>query len=70
MKNLFFYTAMMLLLGMQAPPANAAATAQPFVCWSIYSAAASNENSLRAAVAALNTTLQSLRFTAARIQAA
>lgn len=49
---------MMLLSGLQALPVNAAAAAQPFVRWSVYSAAAGNENALRAAVAALNTALQ------------
>ena len=58
MKKLLFCAAMMLLSGLQALPVNAAAAAQPFVRWSVYSAAASNENTLRAAVAALNTALQ------------
>lgn len=58
MKKLLFCTAMMLLLGLQALPVNAAAAAQPIVRWSVYSAAAGNENALRAAVAALNTALQ------------
>ena len=58
MKKLLFCAAMMLLLGMQALPVNAAAAAHPFVRWSVYSAAAGNENALRAAVAALNTALQ------------
>lgn len=58
MKKLLFCAAMLLLLGLQALPVNAAAAAQPFVRWSVYSAAAGNENSLRAAVAALNTALQ------------
>ena len=58
MKKLLFCAAMMLLLGLQALPVNAAAAAQPFVRWSVYSAAAGNENALRAAVAALNTALQ------------
>ena len=58
MKKLLFCAAMLLLLGLQALPVNAAAAAQPFVRWSVYSAAAGNENALRAAVAALNTTLQ------------
>ena len=35
---------MMLLSGLQALPVNAAAAAQPFVRWSVYSAAAGNEN--------------------------
>ena len=58
MKKLLFCAAMLLLSGLQALPVNAAAAAQPFVRWSVYSAAASNENALRAAVAALNTALQ------------
>ena len=58
MKKLLFCAAMLLLLGMQALPVNAAAAAQPFVRWSVSSAAAGNENALRAAVAALNTALQ------------
>lgn len=58
MKKLLFCAAMMLLSGLQALPVNAAAAAQPFVRWSVYSAAASNGNALRAAVAALNTALQ------------
>ena len=58
MKKLLFCAAMMLLSGLQALPVNAAAAAQPFVRWSVYSAAAGNENALRAAVAALNTALQ------------
>lgn len=58
MKKLLFCAAMMLLLGLQALPVNAAASAQPFVRWSVYSADAGNENALRAAVAALNTALQ------------
>lgn len=58
MKKLLFCAAMMLLSGLQALPVNAAAAAQPFVRWSVYSAAAGNENALRAAVATLNTALQ------------
>lgn len=58
MKKLLFCAAMLLLSGLQALPVNAAAAAQPFVRWSVYSAAADNENALRAAVAALNTALQ------------
>ena len=58
MKKLLFCAAMLLLLGLQALPVNAAAAAQPFVRWSVYSAAAGKENALRAAVAALNTALQ------------
>lgn len=58
MKKLLFCAAMMLLSGLQALPVNAAAASQPFVRWSVYSAAAGNENALRAAVAALNTALQ------------
>lgn len=58
MKKLLFCAAMMLLSGLQALPVNAAAAAQPFVRWSVYSAATGNENALRAAVAALNTALQ------------
>ena len=58
MKKLLFCAAMMLLSCLQALPVNAAAAAQPFVRWSVYSAAAGNENALRAAVAALNTALQ------------
>lgn len=58
MKKLLFCAAMMLLSGLQALPVNAAAAAQPFVRWSVYSATAGNENALRAAVAALNTALQ------------
>ena len=57
MKKLLFCAAMLLLSGLQALPLNAAAAAQPFVRWSVYSAAG-NENALRAAVAALNTALQ------------
>ena len=57
MKKLLFCAAM-LLLGLQALPVNAAAAAQPCVRWSVYCAAAGNENALRAAVAALNTALQ------------
>lgn len=49
---------MLLLSGLQALPVNAAAASQPFVRWSVYSAATGNENALRAAVAALNTALQ------------
>lgn len=49
MKKLLFCAAMMLLSGLQALPVNAAAAAQPFVRWSVYSAAAGNENALRAA---------------------
>ena len=56
MKKLLFCAAMLLLSGLQALPVNAAAAAQPFVRWSVYSAAAGN--ALRAAVAALNTALQ------------
>lgn len=40
MKKLLFCAAMMLLSGLQALPVNAAAAAQPFVRWSVYSAAA------------------------------
>ena len=58
MKKLLFCAAMLLLSGLQALPVNAAAASQPFVRWSVYSAAAGNENALRAAVAALNTALQ------------
>lgn len=58
MKKLLFCAAMLLLSGLQALPVNAAAAAQPFVRWSVYSTAAGNENALRAAVAALNTALQ------------
>lgn len=58
MKKLLFCAAMILLSGLQALPVNAAAAAQPFVRWSVYSATAGNENALRAAVAALNTALQ------------
>ena len=58
MKKLLFCAAMLLLSGLQALPVNAAAAAQPFMRWSVYSAAAGNENALRAAVAALNTALQ------------
>lgn len=58
MKKLLFCAAMLLLSGMQALPVNAAAAAQPFVRWSVYSAAAGKENALRAAVATLNTALQ------------
>lgn len=58
MKKLLFCAAILLLSGLQALPVNAAAAAQPFVRWSVYSAAAGNENALRAAVAALNTALQ------------
>lgn len=58
MKKLLFCAAMLLLLGLQALPVNAAAATQPIVRWSVYSAAAGNENALRAAVAALNTALQ------------
>lgn len=58
MKKLLFCAAMLLLSGLQALPVNAAAAAQPFVRWSVYSAVAGNENALRAAVAALNTALQ------------
>ena len=58
MKKLLFCAAMLLLSGLQALPVNAAAAAQPFVRWSVYSAAAGKENALRAAVAALNTALQ------------
>ena len=58
MKKLLFCAAMMLLSGLQALPVNAAAAAHPFVRWSVYSAAAGNENALRAAVAALNSALQ------------
>lgn len=43
MKKLLFCAAMMLLSGLQALPVNAAAAAQPFVRWSVYSAAAGNE---------------------------
>ena len=63
MKKLLFCAAMMLLSGLQALPVNAAAAAQPFVRWSVYSAAAGNENALRAAVAALNTALQNPHLT-------
>lgn len=58
MKKLLLSAAMLLLSGLQALPVNAAAAAQPFVRWSVYSATAGNENALRAAVAALNTALQ------------
>ena len=58
MKKLLFCAAMLLLSGLKALPVNAAAAAQPFVRWSVYSAAAGKENALRAAVAALNTALQ------------
>lgn len=57
MKKLFLMAAMMLVLGLQALPVSAAAS-QPFVRWSVYSAAAGNEAALNSAVAALNTTLQ------------
>lgn len=38
MKKLLFCAAMLLLSGLQALPVNAAAAAQPFVRWSVYSA--------------------------------
>ena len=53
MKKLLFCAAMLLLSGLQALPVNAAAAAQPFVRWSVYSAAAGNKNALRAAVLAV-----------------
>ena len=59
MKKLLFCVAMILLAGLQALPVKAAAAAQPFVRWSVYSAAAGSEHAPRSAVAALNTALQS-----------
>ena len=72
MKKLLFCAAMILLSGLQALPVNAAAAAQPFVRWSVYSAAAGNENALRAAVAAQHykTAKACLLFTAARTKTA
>lgn len=58
MKKLLFCAAMMLVFGLQALPVSAAAASQPFVRWSVYSAAAGNEAALSEAVAAFNAALQ------------
>ena len=57
MKKLFL-TALLLILGLQALPAHAAAEAQPFVRWSVYAAEAENTPALFKAVTAYNTALQ------------
>lgn len=56
-KLLLLLSAALTALAVSACGASAPA-AQPFVRWSVYSAAAGNENALRAAVASLNTALQ------------
>ncbi len=58
MKKLLLFAAMMLVFGLQALPVSAAAASQPFVRWSVYSAAAGNEAALSEAVAAFNAALQ------------
>ena len=57
MKNLFL-TALLLILGLQALPAHAAAEAQPFVRWAVYAAEAQNTPALFKAVTAYNAALQ------------
>lgn len=57
MKKLFL-TALMLVLGLQALPASAAAAAQPFVRWAVYSSEAQNTPALFEAVTAYNNALQ------------
>ena len=57
MKKLFL-TALMLVLGLQALPAGAAAAAQPFVRWAVYSSEAQNTPALFEAVTAYNNALQ------------
>ena len=57
MKKLFL-TALLLILGLQALPAHAAAEAQPFVRWSVYAAEAQNTPALFKAVTAYNVALQ------------
>ena len=57
MKKLFL-TALMLVLGLQALPADAAAVAQPFVRWAVYSSEAQNTPALFEAVTAYNNALQ------------
>ena len=60
MKKLFL-TALMLVLGLQALPADAAAVAQPFVRWAVYSSEAQNTPALFEAVTAYNNALQNAR---------
>lgn len=57
MKKLFL-TALLLILGLQALPAHAAAEAQPFVRWAVYAAEAQNTPALFKAVTAYNAALQ------------
>ena len=57
MKKLFL-TALMLVLGLQALPAGAAAAAQPFVRWAVYSSEVQNTPALFEAVTAYNAELQ------------
>lgn len=57
MKKLFL-TALMLVLGLQALPAGAAAAAQPFVRWAVYSSDAQNTPALFEVVTAYNAQLQ------------
>ena len=57
MKKLLL-TALMLVLGLQALPAGAAAAAQPFVRWAVYSSEAQNTPALFEAVTAYNNALQ------------
>ena len=57
MKKLLL-TALMLVLGLQALPAGAAAAAQPFVRWAVYSSEAQNTPALFEAVTAYNAQLQ------------
>ena len=59
MKKLFL-TALMLVLGLQALPAGAAAAAQPFVRWAVYSTEAQNTPALFEAVTAYNAQLQKI----------
>lgn len=58
MKKLLFFAAMMFALCLQALPAPAQAAAQPFVRWSVYSAAAGNGETLWNAVTAYNSAAQ------------
>ena len=57
MKKLLL-TALMLVLGLQALPAGAAAAAQPFVRWAVYSSEAQNTPALFEAVTVYNNALQ------------
>ena len=57
MKKLLL-TALMLVLGLQALPAGASASAQPFLRWAVYSSEAQNTPALFEAVTAYNAELQ------------